>query len=224
MARSVRWWTSLVTAGLFAGSLGCVTQGKYDALAAERDQLRAKRDVLEREVATLTASKDKLSNELAVSQIEMAKLRETYDGLVGELQTEVATGRIEIQQLADGIRLNVSDELLFPSGSAELNAAGRSLLSRVAAQIKAEKSIVEIEGHTDNVGISGTLKQRYPTNWELAAWRATSVVRVLSEAGMDPTMLRAVSRGPFAPIASNDTPEGRAKNRRTEIIVRHTPR
>jgi chemotaxis protein MotB len=224
MARSVRWWTALVTAALLAGSLGCVTQGKYDVLAAERDQLRAKRDVLEREVATLTAAKDELSDELTASQIEMVKLRETYDGLVGELKTEVATGRIEIQQLVDGIRLNVSDELLFPSGSAELNAAGRSLLSRVAAQIKAEKSIVEIEGHTDNVGISGTLKQRYPTNWELAAWRATSVVRVLSEAGMDPTMLRAVSRGPFAPIASNDTPEGRAKNRRTEIIVRHTPR
>jgi chemotaxis protein MotB len=217
MTTSARWWTALTAAALFAGSVGCVTKGKYNDLVTERDQLQANRDAL-------AASNSELSEKLAVTEIEVAELRDTYNALVSELQTEMAAGQIEIRQLIDGIQLNVSDELLFPSGSADLNAIGDEFLGRVADQIKGEGAIISVEGHTDNVGISSSLKQRYPTNWELAGARAASVVRVLSEAGMDPKSLRAVSRGPFAPVASNDTAEGRAKNRRTEIIVRPAPR
>jgi chemotaxis protein MotB len=151
------------------------------------------------------------------------ELMETYDELVGELQVEVAAGQIEIQQLIDGIHLNVSEELLFESGSAHLHATGREVLARVAGQIKDDAAIIAVEGHTDSVGISGRLKATYPTNWELAGARAAVVVRALSESGVDPSMMRAISRGPFAPIASNDSTEGRAKNRRTEIILRPIP-
>ena len=74
-----------------------------------------------------------------------------------------------------------------------------------------------MQGHTDSLAIYGALKARYPTNWELAGARAAGVVRVLEEAGTDPTRLSAVSMGQYQPIASNDTPEGRAENRRIEI-------
>ena len=72
---------------------------------------------------------------------------------------------------------------------------------------------ISVEGHTDDIPVA----RRYASNWELAAARASSVVRLMIELGVDPTRLKAVSRAEFAPVASNDTDEGRAKNRRIEI-------
>jgi len=209
--------TALSTTALWATLTGCVTQGTYDELMAERDQIQASRDALQSQL-------DETSAALAASQEEIAATKGTYDQLVSSLQAEVASGQVEIQQIVDGIRLNVSDELLFSSGSAELEPKGTDLLGRVAQQIKGDNSVVSVEGNTDNVAITGRLKERYPTNWELAGARAAIVVRVLAENGVAPERMRAVSRGPFDPVASNDTPEGRAKNRRTEIILRPLPR
>jgi chemotaxis protein MotB len=204
-------------------SVGCVTKGKYKDVEAQRNRALAQRDDLTAQLSEVEAANESLRGELAETEVEVANLRGTYDELVIALQGEVEAGQIEVQQLIDGIRLNVSDELLFPSGSAMLNDKGREVLGRVAGQIKGDNAIISVEGHTDNVPISPSLKSRYPTNWELAGARAASVVRVLSEAGVDPTRMRAVSHGPFAPVASNDTREGRAKNRRTEIILRPLP-
>src|SRR5208282_3813798 len=79
---------------------------------------------------------------------------------------------------------------------------------------------ISIEGHTDNMPISDALKDKYPTNWELSTARATTVARFLQEkGGIDPTLLSAVGYGEYHPIASNDTVEGRAKNRRIEIVL-----
>jgi chemotaxis protein MotB len=223
MKMSRQAWMALCAAGLLASSVGCVTKGTYNELLAERDALSAERDGLNSEVAALEASSEELAASLAATKLKTAKLRNTYGELVTELESEVAAGQIEVQQLVDGIRLNVSDELLFESGSTALNERGQALMARVAGQIKDEDAIISIEGHTDNVGISSALKSRFPTNWELAAGRAASVVRLLSEKGVDPTRMRAVSRGPFKPVASNETAAGRAKNRRTEILLRPVP-
>jgi len=208
---------------LAASSIGCVTKGKYEDLETKSAALEGRRDELVLEVEALSLEREALGEQLAATEIEAAKMQGTYDELVSELQTEVAAGQIEVQQLVDGVRLNVSDELLFPSGSATLNAEGKKLLALVANQIKDEAALISVEGHTDSVAISNKLKQRYPTNWELAGARAAQVVRLLSEEGVDPARLRAVSRGPFAPIADNASAEGRAKNRRTEIILRPLP-
>ena len=214
---------ALCAAALLVSTVGCVTKGSYNELAAERDGLISERDTLAAEVAALEGSAEELAASLADTEMQTQKMQNAYGELVNELEAEVAAGQIELEQLADGVRLNVSDELLFESGSSELNEQGRSLMARVADQIKDEGAIISVEGHTDNVGISQSLQKRYPSNWELAAARATSVVRLLSEKGVDPTQLRAVSRGPFAPRASNETAEGRAKNRRTEILLRPIP-
>lgn len=212
------------------GTTGCVTQGTYDDLQQRQQVLESANLSLEEQLRDVEADRSRLSGELKQTQMQLeqtkskvAAMSGTYDQLVSELRNEVASGQIEIQKVFDGIRLNVSDELLFPSGSTSLNESGRALLNRVAGQIKGEKAIVSVEGHTDNVQLSAGLRQRYPTNWELAAARAASVVHVLSAEGVDPKTLRVVSRGPFAPVASNDTKEGRAKNRRTEIILRPIP-
>jgi len=221
---------AVAIAAAAALSLGCVTRANYDGLVAQHEKLRAERDALaeytralERQLESVNSSRDELTAQLAVTEVQVAELRGTYNRLIGELEAEVASGQIEIQQLVDGIRLAVSDELLFPSGSAELERAGRDVLIRVAKQIGDEQAIVAVEGHTDNVRIGPSLRKRYTSNWELAAARAAGVVRLLNESGLVGERLRAVSRGPFAPIASNDTLEGRARNRRTEIILRPVP-
>jgi chemotaxis protein MotB len=221
---------AVATAAWAATWLGCVSQGAYDGLVAQYERLRTERDALveytgalERQLERVNVSRDELSAKLTVSEIQVAELRGTYDRLIAELEAEVTSGQIEIQQLVDGIRLAVSDELLFPSGSAELESGGRQVLIRVAAQIADDRAIVAVEGHTDNVRIGPALRKRYTSNWELAAARAAGVVRLLDENGLPGERLRAVSRGPFAPVASNDTAKGRARNRRTEIILRPVP-
>jgi chemotaxis protein MotB len=183
-----------------------------------------RRLMLEREVDTLTAAQQDLTRDIEAKDRAIAELTAVQERLSGELDTEVSMRQVDVERLADGIRLNVSDALLFPSGSAELDAKGRSVLTRIAGELDPERQIIAVVGHTDSYMLPDRLRARYATNWELAAARASIVVRALSEAGIPPTSLRAVSRGPFEPVASNETRVGRAQNRRTEIIVRQNPR
>lgn len=193
-------------------------------LLEEMEDLLQTRQTLETDVQKLRRTEAILSKtlrereaELGSRTEEVAKLRGTFEALVADLEEEVATGQIQIEQLRDGMRLNLTQDVLFASGSARLNASGVAVLHKVAARVKAISHRVEVQGHTDNVPIRGALAQRYPSNWELAAARASQVVRLLAEAGVAPDRLTAVSLGEFHPIASNQTPEGREKNRRIEI-------
>ncbi len=225
MDRSRRSTTWLLLAALVAtsSSVACVTRGKYDELETQRSNLQVNRDALTVQVAELQSERDQLIEQIATVESQKNKMAGTYSQLVTELQSEVASGQVQIQQIVDGVRLQVSDELLFTSGSANLGARGTDLMARVAEQIKGGTSIITVEGHTDNVAVGPGLQAKFPTNWELAGARAAIVVRMLAEKGVKPERLRAVSRGPFAPLASNDTADGRAKNRRTEILLRPVP-
>jgi chemotaxis protein MotB len=183
------------------------------------EDLREKRGELERDLKRLRRAEAELSEslakreaELAVTSQELSKLTGTYDGLVEDLEEEVASGQIEIEQLREGLRLNLSQSILFPSGSASLNRQGQVVLTTVAARLKELPNDIEVQGHTDNVALNGPR-----TNWELAAERSAQVVRLFANSGIDPRRLKVVSFGENAPIAANDTPEGRAKNRRIEI-------
>jgi chemotaxis protein MotB len=113
--------------------------------------------------------------------------------------------------------LNLPQEVLFPLGSSKLAPEGETVLHKVAGSINTNEYRVEVQGHTDNLGIHGALAQRYPTNWELAGARAARVVRLLEEGGVNPNRLTAVSMGAYQPVASNESEEGRALNRRIEI-------
>lgn len=214
----------LVATLAVASTAGCVTRGSYDELDAQRADLEQRNAMLTSELDEARTENQQLSATLAAKKRELDSMVATRDRLVTELKDELAAGQIQIRKLVDGVSLNVSDELLFPSGGVEIDAKGRDVLQRVGQRIQGDTSLVFVEGHTDDVRIGPSLRSRFPTNWELAAARASVVVRILSEAGVDPKRLRAVSRGPFAPVVSNDTPEGRAKNRRTEIILRSLPK
>jgi chemotaxis protein MotB len=196
------------------------------ALIDEMETLREAHAVLDRDVTGLRTAKAELSQnlqareaELAVRQQEVEQLRGTYEGLVADLESEVATGQIEIQQLREGLQLNLTQDVLFASGSAELNDAGRAVLIKVAQRLNEVPHRVEVRGHTDSIPIRGALAAKFPSNWELAGARASGVVRFLALRKIDPKRLVAVSLAEYEPIAPNDTPEGRQKNRRIAITL-----
>ena len=232
----------------FALSSGCVSSGKYRSLEQERDALAGRNQALQGEVATsnqkgdaLTQEKTALASEKEALEQRLSQLQEqekalgsqvqqheeearqlkaTYDGLLGSLKKELENGQIQVQQLRDGLSVNVAQEILFASGSAALDKSGSEVLQRVAEQLKQTKYQVVVTGHTDNKPIGGGLVNRYPTNWELAGARAASVVRLFAESGLSTSRLLAASMADTRPVASNDTPEGRSKNRRIEIRLR----
>ncbi|MEA1913130.1 MAG: OmpA family protein [candidate division WOR-3 bacterium] len=146
--------------------------------------------------------------------------RETNENYVAQDIRDMIEG-IEVQQVKEEISITLPGSKLFPPGSVELSGEGKEMLFKLANILKGiGDRKIRIEGHTDNTKISGSLKQKYPTNWDLSAKRAVNVVKYLiSEVGIDPHRLSAVAYGECCPVAPNETPEGRAKNRRIVIDV-----
>jgi len=126
-----------------------------------------------------------------------------------ELSVEIKNGKVYV---------SMSDKLLFKSGSAAIETKGKEAIKMLADVLSKNQDIdILIEGHTDNVPIRTAV---YRDNWDLSVARATSIVRILTdEYKITPTRLTASGKGEFSPRALNDTPEGRASNRRTEIIL-----
>ncbi|MYL84379.1 OmpA family protein, partial [Desulfovibrio aerotolerans] len=150
------------------------------------------------------------------------ELQTAYDALVADLRGEVDSRDIRVRQFREKLEINFVDKVLFASGSAEVTPKGRDILSRVGAVLgKVKGKSIYVVGHTDNMPIHSAL---YPSNWELSSARASSVIRLLSEAtGLSPERFTAMGRAFYQPVASNTTPEGRQENRRVDIIVADVP-
>jgi len=138
----------------------------------------------------------------------------------GVLRSEIAANQVEIEQLKDGIHVNMSGALLYGEGVVELSPKGMATLDKVAPQFATETYEIDVVGNTDDLPINREFAERFPTNWELAGERAAVVVRHLQSRGVDPGRMRAISAAQYHPRASNDTPEGRARNRHTTILLR----
>ena len=132
----------------------------------------------------------------------------------------MAAGTLKMQLLQDGLHLILSEDVLFTSGSADLHEAGKQVLVRLVAELEELPYQIGVLGYTDNVPVGPGLAARFPSNWELAGARSAAVVRLMAENGIPPEQLASVSFGETRPIASNDTPEGRAENRRIEVRLR----
>lgn len=128
---------------------------------------------------------------------------------------------IEVEQAQEEISITLPGKKLFPPGSVELSDEGREMLLKLANILKGMGDReIRIEGHTDNTKISGSLKKKFPSNWDLSAQRAVNVVKYLiSEVGIDPNRLSAVAYGEYRPVAPNASASGRARNRRIVIDV-----
>lgn len=126
-------------------------------------------------------------------------------------------GKITIRSDAGTITISLADNLLFDSGSADLKPGARDVLLQVAGALKGLPNGLRVEGHTDNVPVNS---QDFATNWELSAARASRVLRFLSEqGGLNANKLEAAFFAETRPVAANDTAEGRAQNRRADIVI-----
>lgn len=153
-------------------------------------------------------------------EVEVRTVSKTYEDLLSEMKSEIAQGQIAITELKGKLTVDVVDKILFDSGQTEIRPEGLGVLKRVVEILMTvTDKVIRVEGHTDSIPIGGALAKRYPTNWELSAARALNVTRFLEKEGIDPTLLSAVAFGEHQPIAENDTPEGRARNRRIAIIL-----
>jgi chemotaxis protein MotB len=124
-------------------------------------------------------------------------------------------GEVSVVKNEDGVVITMSDLLLFSSGGTQLSDKGLDILKKVAAVLSKLAYHVKIKGHTDSSPISSS---QYPSNWELSAARASTVVRLLVANGVPPQYISAEGYAQYHPIATNDTPEGRSRNRRVEIV------
>jgi chemotaxis protein MotB len=229
----VKWIVGLLVLLLVAGgALGYWLFGsqKQELEATHEQLVAARQDAAEyrRRAADLDAirarleqSSAELQEEVAKKESELARLHSAQDELLSELEQEIADKQVQVEQIRDQLRVEMVDEVLFDSGESALKPEGIAILRKVGGVLKkAEGRTIEVQGHTDNVPIRGALAQKFPTNWELSAARATNVVRFLQdETGVDPSVLSAAARSEYQPRASNDTEEGRRHNRRIEILL-----
>jgi chemotaxis protein MotB len=202
-----------LVAGLALSAVGCVSQGKYDALEQENTELRA-------ENMKLTEASLFLSGELLEADREVEMLERQREQLADEVARWALAGAVKMELLASGLQIVLPNEVLFATGSANLKPEGQALLKELVGALEEVPYQVIVIGHTDNVPIGPGLAKRFPSNWELAGARAASVVRMMASEGLPPEQMLAISTGDTRPIASNDTEEGRKRNRRIEVRIR----
>lgn len=132
------------------------------------------------------------------------------------MQSMVQKGQVRVTQSERGIQVEINASMLFASGDATLQPASIEALAAVAAVLKATDNPIQVEGHTDNIPIQSP---NYPSNWELSSARAGSVVRLLTEQGVPASRLVAIGYADNKPLDANTTPEGRARNRRVNVLI-----
>ena len=196
---------------------------KYNALQANYGKLESEKQQLAEN------SEEELKNKQAALDEEERKMRDmkamvdAQRNAIENLKKEVCSAlkcftpdelTIEIR---DGkLYVSMSDKLLFPSGSDQVNARGKEAITMLAAVLNHSDLEIMVEGHTDPVPINTS---RNKDNWDLSAHRATSVTRIFTENGIAEERIIAAGRAEFHPLAENTTAEGRQTNRRTEIVL-----
>lgn len=235
-----------IVAALCLGGASCVSNKKYLSLKdqARRDSIalaamiadqQGKIGSLEGKVGQLKASGEFTSNQLNQSQEEIARQQERLRQLQNYIDQQKKATEDLRARIADAMKgfssdqlsvftkngrvyVSMQESLLFPSGSAVVNPKGKEALGTLAQALNQNPNInIMVEGHTDSIAIKTA---RYEDNWALSVGRSTSITRILTmDYGVAPTRITATGRSQFEPIENNLTPEGRARNRRTEIIL-----
>jgi chemotaxis protein MotB len=192
-------------------STGCVKKSEYEALQAQYEEALAKQG--------------KLTETVAIQGAEISALESDFDALTEIFAEEIENQELQLEQLVDGIEVDIPSDVMFKSGSPrpEVGSEGLEYVARLAGFLAENDYLVSVIGHTDNQKVSPKLAKKYPSNWHLAGARAAGAARYLVSKGVDPTQVVASSRGQYDPVASNKTQEGRAQNRRIQIILRALP-
>ncbi len=200
-------------------------------LLTGKTQLSGQLELISAEAEGLARAKSQLSAQLELISAEaegLAKAKKDREEalrnqqkLIDSLKKEIDTGQVKIAQLAGLTTVRLEDKVVFDSSKASIKESGLGVLNKVgeALQLIKDKHI-QVQGHTDSRPIKSELQGRYPTNWELSAARAATIVRYLiDEVGIDPARLSAAGYGYHQPLASNDTSDGQQENRRVEFVL-----
>ncbi len=188
---------------------------------ALQDQLADMQQTNDNLLATIEELQQQVEKERIAREARLAKVKNTYDQLVDALEGEIKRGELTISNLEGKLSVNMLNKILFDSGRAEVKAEGQKVLSSLGDVLNQfPDKALRIEGHTDNVQISSRLIEKFPSNWELSTARATNIVHFLQDKGGVPgERLATCGYSEYQPVADNETPEGRAENRRTEIVL-----
>ena len=157
---------------------------------------------------------DKLVEQLKSEQRH--KMKNVAQDIMNALQPLVAQGKVRLLETSRGVTIEINDSVLFPAGQARLQPASMSAMRAIADVLAHTDFPITIEGHTDNLPIS---TPQFPSNWELSAVRATTVLRLFNDGGVGAERLTAIGYGDTRPVETNTTPEGRARNRRVSILI-----
>lgn len=193
--------------------------------AQQQEQLLA----IQQNLESTRRMNDSLSNSLAEREkkvLELEQVLANKDKAVQDLKSRISNALLNFKENDISVKVkngkvyvSLAEQLLFQSGSVAVDGKGVSALQQLAKAIKDQKDInIMVEGHTDNVPISK--KSQYMNdNWDLSVMRATSITRILTKGGVNTNQITASGRGEYSPLSSNDSPENKQKNRRTEIII-----
>ncbi|MCG3205316.1 MAG: hypothetical protein KCHDKBKB_02035 [Elusimicrobia bacterium] len=218
----------IIIISVLFGLTGCISIGTHERLmkkmrdtSAELEQTQAKLIEVENKNSELRRTLEEESEEHAILQSELSNVRNTYDELIEELKDDIAKGSVGVKETEKGLTITMGNQILFSSGKATLQPHGKKVLTQISNIIKkAEERMIQVEGHTDNQRIVGSLKNQFPSNWELSSARAASVIRFLQlEGGIDPDRLILTAFSEYRPLADNSTAQGRQQNRRVEITL-----
>lgn len=184
--------------------------GQLSSAQGDKDRMAAELAAAKQRIADLEGQLNQSKGDLAKAEKDLVKA----------LRPEIAKGTVSVSQSGDALIINLASSLLFDSGQDQLKAGGADALKRVGTVLKdfPEKQ-VHVAGYTDNVAIKSALKKKYPTNKELSDARAHSAEQALRDGGAS-SNLTSAGHGDSNPVASNKTADGRAKNRRVEVVVK----
>jgi chemotaxis protein MotB len=224
MVKQAMIFASVISAALVVGIIA------YTAFQQKKQFAR-----VQTELQQLQQAAQQSSNQAAMLQQDLTNSHSRIEALIKEkeqvqqkqremenqMRSTLESKDVTISELRGSLTVNILDRVLFASGEAELKPEGEQVLAQLASVLTQHTNRqIYVIGHTDNVPIRGSLFGKFSSNWELSTARATAAVRYLTEkAGVNPEMLAAVGYGEYHPIASNATPEGRAKNRRIAIVI-----
>jgi len=236
MMKHLRISVAVLAAGFIAS--GCVSSGTFKKMEASKNgeiaAVQQEKTALEQQNADLKQRVTSLEQQNADAQQKVGLLEQEkaslaasnqqtqkqYEELMQGLAQEVKKGELQVKQYKNMLSVDLASRVFFDSGKVTLRKEGKAVLKKVGNALKGyENKIIRVVGHTDNVPVTKSLRKTFPSNWDLSVARAANVVRFLQEVGVPPERMVAAGRAEYDPVASNDAPGGRQKNRRIEIML-----
>ena len=206
-------------------AISVVNEGKYKVFAMSLDNAFAGKDtvvvVVPGQPQAVAVPVHALPSPLQRKRAEaLRRERESMKKLAQDLSATLAPlvkeGKVKVTQTSLGVSVEINASVLFDPGEARLAPDSDQALRALGVLLKEDTHKIQVEGHTD---ASDSSTMQFPSNWELSSVRASSVVRLFIESGVAPARLTAVGRAANAPVAANDTPEGKARNRRVAVTI-----